>query len=70
MPAAKVIRRQYDKSGGQHEDYGFIEERAVSYTHLVLRMLKEADGYISGQEICEKFDAVSYTHLDVYKRQQ
>ena len=44
----------------------------------ILRLLKENDTYISGQQLCEQFQvsrtaiwkAVSYTHLDVYKRQE
>ena len=54
----------------------------------ILKMLRESEDYVSGQQICEKFgvsrtavwkainqlkeegyEAVSYTHLDVYKRQ-
>ena len=42
----------------------------VSYTHLVPEFERVGGYYLLGEELSEQgYHAVSYTHLDVYKRQ-
>ena len=51
-----------------------IWEKAVSYTHLALNIIDQVPVHVIGDYKLTLFsgathDAVSYTHLDVYKRQ-
>ena len=63
---------------GDHVRYGMYAIKSVSYTHLAMTMLNDLDesvavSHSSIQEIADSTEstaeAVSYTHLDVYKRQ-
>ena len=77
-PDPRHLRTRKDGYTGKHRRNGAPSHGprppAVSYTHLT--MPSKSSGttkprviLMSGRKICSRAVAVSYTHLDVYKRQ-
>ena len=69
-------QKEYDKMYLEHggKEYGYIEdyvqERLEAYRQAQEALEEAAAAYENGEIELKEYTAVSYTHLDVYKRQE